>query len=116
MEFQVGGKITAKEYDEVISQFREDLATSSKVNILERVSDWKGIEPLALWKDIKFAVQEFGHVNEKVEKAAVVADQKWIESVTNLLNPFIDTEVKFFKPNEEEKARQWLETVVPENL
>ncbi len=108
MEFHIGEKITAEQYDQVINSFKEDLKKVENVNVIEIVNHWKGIEALALWKDIKFAITEFRTINKKIGKAAVVADTKWIEYVTKIFDPLIDIEIKFFDTNDEDKARAWL--------
>lgn len=108
VEITVGEKITVAEYDETIKRLKETMNKWDKFNVLELVTDFKGIEPLALWKDIKFALKEFGNINNKLSKCAVVADAKWIEIVSNLFDPFVKAEIKFFPISEEDKARDWL--------
>lgn len=108
MEFYVNGKITAEEYDEVIQKFKNRLTEWDNIKVLEIVDDFKGIEALALWNDIKFAFKDFSTINKKLTKCAVVADKKWIEYVTKAFEPFVKSEIEFFPPKEGEKARDWL--------
>lgn len=108
MEFLIGGKITTEEYNKVINKFKKDIEKWDEVKVLELVEDIDGIEPMAFIKDLRFIVSQYGNINKKVTKCAVVADQKWIELMTKAASTFMDGEIKFFKPGEEAQAREWL--------
>lgn len=108
IEFLIGGKVTTQEFDDVMSRFKLALHNWDEVKVLELVTDFKGIEALALWKDIKFGVNELGEINKKVTKCAVVADTSWVEAITKLADPFVKAEVKFYEPSKESEARDWL--------
>ena len=46
--------------------------------------------------------------SSKVEKKALVTDQRWIYASTKLLSPFVRTEVRCFPSFEIEKAWKWV--------
>lgn len=107
-EFLIGGKITSEEYNRVIKNFKKDLKKWDEINVLELVENIDGMDPMVLIKDLKFAINEFGTINKKMKKCAVVAEQKWIKWMTQTFVPFVDGEIRFYKPNEEEIAREWV--------
>lgn len=109
MEFFIGEKVTNEGYNQAMSKFEQDLKEHDDLKVIELITDFQGIEPLALWKDIKFSIREYGAINKKVSKCAIVADQKWIDTVTSLFKPFLETEIRFFPASEEPQARQWIE-------
>lgn len=110
MEFFIGEKVTNEGYNQAMSKFEQDLKEHDDLKVIELITDFQGIEPLALWKDIKFSIREYGAINKKVSKCAIVADQKWIDTVTSLFKPFLETEIRFFPASEEPQARQWIES------
>ncbi len=108
MEFLVGGKITARDYDRVMDKFKKDLKRFDEVKVLERVEDIDGIDPKALISNIGSTLSQFNEINKKVTKCAVVADQKWVEWLTKASSVIMKGEIKHFKLKEEAKARKWL--------
>jgi hypothetical protein len=103
-ELTIDGAISAEEFDAMLVRFEEAIAQHGKVRVLEEIRELGGIPPSKVWEDLKFG---FRHMRD-VERAAVVAKQKWIEVVGSLLNPFISAEVRYYKPEEREIARAWI--------
>ncbi|MAF92877.1 MAG: hypothetical protein CL674_16525 [Bdellovibrionaceae bacterium] len=108
MEFMIGEKVNKEDYEKVMDQFREDLQEAEYVNVLELVTGFEGIDASALFEDIKESILSVPELNQKVKKAAVVADQKWIQSFASVINPIVEIDIKSFSPEKEEAARQWL--------
>lgn len=108
VEFLIGDKISSEEFDQVMTRFKMALENWDEIKVLELVTDVKGIEPSVLWKDIKFGVNEFGEINKKVVKCAVVADERWVEYLAKVANPFMKADIKFYDAEKESEAREWL--------
>jgi hypothetical protein len=104
VEFTIDGAISAAEFDDVIARFEASIARHGKIRVLEYVRSLGGVPPSKWWEDVKFG---FKHMRD-INRAAVVAQEKWIEVFANLVNPFLAAEVRYFKPAEIEKARAWL--------
>jgi hypothetical protein len=45
--------------------------------------------------------------HEALSRAAVVADQKWIELFTKMAKPFLSGEIRYFKAVDTDEARSW---------
>jgi SpoIIAA-like len=104
VEIIVEGVITEKDFDQVISQFKVDIAKHGKLRILEEIRHFDGIDPLALWKDLRFG---FTHLNDFTH-AALVADTKWMRTITEAFGSVMSAEVKAFEPSQIDEARNWL--------
>jgi hypothetical protein len=104
LELTVGGKITKEEMDRLWARLEADLPKEGKLKILEIIDPLDGIEPMAMWEDLKRGlpmIHRFSH-------AAVVADQHWITAITNIAAMFIAAQVRTFPRNQIEAARAWL--------
>lgn len=104
IEISVEGKVTEADFDRVISQMKADVEKHGKVRLLEEIHNFEGMDPMALWKDFKSAVpllKNFSHV-------AVVADAKWMLTLTEAFKSVLSAEVKSFERSQIETAREWL--------
>ncbi len=106
VEISVEGKISEADFDRVITQLKDDIEKHGKLRILEEIRSFEGIDPIALWKDVRFGL---AHVNDFTH-AAVVADAKWVRTFAEAINSVLSAEVKAFERPHLEKARQWLAT------
>ncbi|MGB5987529.1 MAG: STAS/SEC14 domain-containing protein [Desulfobacterales bacterium] len=104
LEFTLDGGMTHEEFDQVAAKIEEMLQTHQKIRLVEVIKEVGGIEPSALWADMKFGpkhLKDFSHV-------AVVADQKWIEWAGKMARPLVSAEVRTFGLHEIEDARRWI--------
>ena len=104
VEIVIEGKITEEDFDRVVSQLKADIAKHGKLRVLEEVRHFEGIDPIALWKDIRFG---FAHLNDFTH-AALVADAKWMRTLTEVFDRVLSVKVKTFEPSQIEEARHWL--------
>jgi hypothetical protein len=104
LELTIDGAISAPEFDALIARLEAAIARHGKIRVLELVRSLGGIPPSKWWDDLKFG---YRHMRD-IERAAIVADPKWIEIFANLINPFFSAEVRYFKTAEIDKARLWL--------
>ena len=109
IEVTVDGKITAQDFDELVEKFEAAMERHGKVRVLEHVKSFGGMPLSKWWEDFKFGIKHW----RDVERAAVVADKKWIELWTKVVKPFVKCEVRYFASAEIEEARQWLAAGVP---
>ena len=104
VEIVVEGKITAADIEEVIREVETDLVQYEKLRVLEDIRDFKGIDPMALWIDLK----QISKIS-KISHAAVVADAKWVKTVAEAVGSLYPFEMKVFESAEIGAARAWLE-------
>ena len=104
VELAVEGRVTDAELRASIGRLSEDLERNGKTRILEVIQHFAGIEPQAIWTDLKLGL---GLV-DKVSRVAVVADQAWIRAACHLGPLFTRAEVKCFDPTKLNQARAWI--------
>lgn len=104
VEITIEGKITEADFDQLISQAQADFKKHSKLRILEEIRSFEGIDPIALWRDLKFGLP---HIND-ITHVAVVTDAKWIQTFSTAIDSVLPAEVKAFNLSQLEEARKWL--------
>lgn len=104
IELVLDGPVSAQEFNEIVARLEAAIATHGKIRVLELVKELGGVPPSKWWDDLKFG---YRHMRD-IERAAIVAEQRWLEVFANLVNPFFAAELKYFKPAEIGKARAWL--------
>ena len=104
IEIHVSGAITNTELTERMLQMHEDVELHGKARILEFIEDFTGIEPSALWTDIRLGLP----LANKVTHVAIVADQAWVRAVTHLGGLFTRATIRIFEPGQEAEARSWI--------
>ncbi len=104
VEIIIEGKITEADFAQVVSQLKADIAKHGKLRVLEEIRHFEGIDPLALWQDLRFG---FTHLNDFTD-AALVADASWIRTLTDIFDRVLSVKVKTFEPSQIEAARNWL--------
>lgn len=104
VEISVAGKITEQDLDQVVSRLKADIEKHGKLRILEEIRSFDGIDPIALWKDVRFG---FAYINNFTH-AAVVADAKWMRTFAEAVGSILSAEVKAFEASEMEAAQMWL--------
>jgi hypothetical protein len=104
MEIHVSGVVTNAELTERMLQMHEDVELHGKTRILEFIEDFTGIEPSALWTDIRLGVP----LANNVTHVAIVADQAWVRAVTHLGGLFTRAAIRVFEPSQADEARAWI--------
>lgn len=107
VEISVEGKITEADFDQVVSRLKVDIEKHGKLRVLEQIRSFSGIDPITLWKDVRFG---FAHVNDFTH-AAVVADAKWVRTLAEAISSVLSAKVKAFEGSQMEEARTWLANV-----
>lgn len=104
VEIEVSGRLTDRELRGAMDQLRADIDQSGKTRLLEIITGFTGIEPAAIWTDIRLGPSLAG----KLSRAAVVADAAWIRGLTTFSGRFVKAEIKSFRPDQIQEARAWL--------
>lgn len=104
VELTVEGRVTDADLRANIERLRDDLERNGKTRVLEVIQHFTGMEPQALWTDVRLGLP----LAHKVTHVAVVADQAWIRAATHLGRFFTTAELKVFAPAELDQARTWI--------
>lgn len=104
VEVTVEGEITNQDLKRVFQRFHDDFETGGKTRVLEVIRNFTGMEPQALWTDLRLGVP----MAQKVSRVAVVADQAWIRAACHLGRFFTKAELKVFEPTELAEAKAWV--------
>ena len=104
VELTVEGEITAADLKANIERLRDDLERNGKTRVLEVIRRFTGMEPKALWVDVKLGLP----LARKVGRVAVVADQAWIRAASHLGRFFTSAELQIFEQAELDRARTWI--------
>ena len=104
IEIHVSGQVTNADLAARIGQVRDEVDLRGKTRILEFIEHFTGIEPAALWTDVKLGVP----LATKVTHVALVADQAWVRAVAHIGALFTGAQIKIFEPGQAEEARLWI--------
>lgn len=102
---RIKGKLLHRDYQELIPLVEKQIEEHGGVRCFVEMTEFHGIQPRALWDEIKFDVR---HARQ-IERCAVVGDrawQAWITKLSKLI--FSRAEIRFFDIAEREKAWEWI--------
>ncbi|MEG6507492.1 STAS/SEC14 domain-containing protein [Methyloligella sp. 2.7D] len=103
-EITVSGRVSTEEFDAVAAKLEAFIARHGDIRVLEIVESFEGMDATAFWHDIRFSLR---HLKD-LTRCAVVCEAKIVDLWSELVAPFSRCEVRYFKPGEEEEARDWL--------
>ena len=103
VEIVIEGKITADDFERMLPQIKDDLKRHGQIKILEEIRSFEGIDPMALWIDIQNA-----YLAKDVTHGAIVADAKWIRTLTEAIGAIVPMEIRAFEQSQINDARAWL--------
>jgi len=103
---KASGKVTAKDYDDVLIPSIEDkLGKHKKIRMLYELGrDLSGFTPGAMWDDAKVGIR---HITA-FEKIAVVSDVEWIAAAVKVFAFLIPCPVRVFGTTELSEAKKWI--------
>ena len=69
------------------------------------MTECEGVNSQAWWEELSRQFQQF----HGIAKVAVVGDHLWMEYGTKVFHPLLNTTVKYYTPNQRDKAWNWVE-------
>jgi hypothetical protein len=108
--FHASGRLRRQDYQRVLlPPLHEAIERGDELRLLVHVGpELEGIEPSELWSDVKAEV-DFGIVEQAdLKRAAIVSDVTWVRRGMRMFGWMASGEVKLFKPEEGEAAREWV--------
>jgi hypothetical protein len=100
----IKGFVSTQKFEDTAKKLKAFIARHGKVNVLEVIEDFEGMDGTAFWQDFKFSL---AHLND-FSRCAIVSDGKWVTPWSEIVAPFFKGEVRYFPPDEIEAAREWL--------
>lgn len=100
------GKITHEDYKEfLIPKVEEIIAEKGDAKVLCVIGpEWDGYELSAMWDDTKFGIMHWSEFS----KIALVTDHEWIKGMTAMFTPFFPGEVRMFRSDQFDQAKNWI--------
>ncbi len=102
--YQFSGKITADEIKSIADLLDKKTDRTEKMRFYAEYTTADGVTPKAIWEDLKF---DLSHLTD-FDKAAFVIDSDVLGLSAQVANLVPGLEVKYFKPDEQAQARQWV--------
>ena len=106
LELHMSGRITAADYDDVITPALDDaLARHDRIRLLARIGpEFEGYTAGAAWADTRLGLRHWSGF----ERVAVVTDVDWVKTAVDLIGFALPGPVRLFAPGEADEARRWL--------
>lgn len=100
------GRVAREDYQAVLIPAAEDaLRRHEKIRLYYQIgSDFAGIDPGAVWEDLKIGVEHL----TRWERVAVVTEVDWMRHLVGALGFLMPGELRVFTLNEDAKARTWV--------
>lgn len=108
---RVDRSIVASDIERAMKALEEKLQTNDRVSFFVEIDDLSGVSPEAIFKDIRFGLEQLKNLG-RFYRSAVVTDIKWIRAaagVEDLLIPRV--EVKAFEKADRDVALAWISRV-----
>jgi hypothetical protein len=102
--FKMSGKLHDADYKTFVPLVDAAIAKDGKVRILAQFHDFHGWDAHALWDDIKFSTTHC----TKIERIALVGEEKWEEWMAKVCKPFTMAKIKYFDVSQIDAAKAWL--------
>lgn len=104
---QVSGKLGKDESDQIQSDLEPMIQKLGQIKVLVLLKNFTGWETAEGWEDTSFQERNDAYIR----KFAIVGDEKWRDLVTVFtLKGLRPVPIEYFETNDEDKARQWLDT------
>ncbi|WP_408097342.1 STAS/SEC14 domain-containing protein [Peredibacter sp. HCB2-198] len=106
IEIVVDGRVTRESILDIYREVEEKGKSWGQVNFLEEFLGFDGIEPRAIWEDLRLYLKN----SSLFKKVALVTDKKWVSTLTKIADPLFKIDVKVFPLDKISEARLWLAT------
>ena len=102
-EIQIEGAIAASDYDVIAPALGHILEAYDTLNVLATVETIDLLIPAVRWEGGLPA-----HVLSRLERVAVVSDERWADDVMESVNPVLHGKLHHFSPGQRKSALDWL--------
>jgi len=98
-------KLDAKDYENLIPVLTEHITAHPEVSWYIEMKNFEGWTAETYWKGIELDLPNEKHL----KRVALVGSVKWQEQFIDVLLPFSEAHIKFFKPEDKDCAKEWIE-------
>ena len=98
------GTLSKQDYDRFVPEFRRVVGQRQSVRLLIDFRTFRGWTLPALWDELKFDIAH----HRQFARLAIVGGSAWLAWLTRLAKPFLKAETRVFRPDEIDRARDWL--------
>jgi hypothetical protein len=111
--YRASGLVDPKEYEQVVMDRVNEVADKyGRINFLVRLETDLGNYSIgAFLKYLKISFQHF----TRWDRMAIVTDQGWVRAAYDMLSPLVHGEVRGYKLQEFQTARQWVSAAPEKN-
>ena len=103
IELTVDGAVDKAGYEAAVAAIEALLKTHKKINAVEVVRSFVGMEPSLWWRDLNYSFTRL----DSFGRCAVVTDNGWIGPMARFFAAFLSVEVRTFEMKDLEAARTW---------
>ncbi len=103
-EIVIDGPVSKQDYDEVCDRLVALIERRGSIRLLEDIREIGHIDLSIIPADIAFA---FHHLKE-ISHCAIVSEEEWLDWLAKALDPLLSCKVRYFKRQELQAARDWL--------
>jgi hypothetical protein len=107
---QASGKLTKDDYESVLEPALKEAVETGEARVLFVLPDFDGLEPEALFEDVKTGLGVELKDRSAWKRFAVVTGVDWIAKSMRLFAWMVPGEVKVFGMDELDKAKEWVAT------
>lgn len=108
--FRWEGDFDEKAFNQAMVQFLQEFQSRYKMNVYLEIADLDDFDAQAVWKDLKFSMQNLNELREKIDKVALVTNKDWISNLAEMSYKFVpDIKLKSFNFAETETARSFVQ-------
>jgi len=104
LAFKMSGQLHDEDYKKFVPLVDNAIAKEGKIRLLAQFHDFHGWDLHALWDDIKFSTTHC----TKIERIALVGDQKWEKWMASVCKPFTMAKLRYFDAPQMDAAKAWL--------
>ena len=107
--FRISGDLTREDYLEVLlPPLHEAVDAGRRLRVLYAIGPELGMEPGAVWEDLKLELELGIRHRDAWERIAVVTGLDWLWSAFGLFSWMVPGEMRLFGESDLEEAQQWL--------
>ena len=104
LAIQLGGKLTAEDYEEFVPKVESIVQDKGSIRILMKMHDFHGWEMAAAWEDTKFGMRHF----HDIDRLAMVGEKAWQHGMSVFCKPFTKAKIRYFDLSEAAEAESWI--------
>jgi len=103
--YRIGGVMSKEDYDVVLDDVRDRYSRHKKLSCYTEVdADFHGLEPGAVWEDVKLGVAHFFDW----KRLALVTEVEWLHRGMKLWSLLAPLDARVFSVVEADAAKEWV--------